>query len=34
VNKRFTTLLKYANYSADDHASDTQKIWLQLQYKL
>ncbi|MGB0936210.1 MAG: alginate export family protein [Colwellia sp.] len=28
-NKNYNVLLKYANYSADDYASDTDKLWLQ-----
>jgi len=36
VNKRFTTELKYANFSSDDSArfDDTSKAWLTLQLKL
>jgi len=30
VNKNYNVLVKYANYSADDHATDTDKLWLQL----
>lgn len=29
-NKRVSGLLKYANYSADEHASDTTKLWAML----
>lgn len=31
INKNIKALLKYADYSADDHATDTKKVWLQLQ---
>ncbi|BFM10240.1 hypothetical protein R50072_03930 [Simiduia litorea] len=34
INKQVTTLLKFADYQADDYASDTQKIWLQIQISL
>lgn len=34
LNKNFKALLKYADYSADQYASDTQKLWLQLVYSL
>jgi len=34
LNKNFKALLKYADYRADQYASDTQKIWLQLVYSL
>lgn len=34
VTKNFKTLVKYANYQADEHATDTQKIWLQAQVSL
>ena len=33
INKNVGGLLKLANYSADDHASDTTKIWLMLTAK-
>ena len=33
-NKHVKALVKYADYSADSHASDTQKIWLQLMVSL
>ena len=29
VNKNYGLLLKFASYSADDHATDTNKLWLQ-----
>lgn len=31
---RWTGVLKYANYEADEHSVDTQKIWIQLQFNL
>ena len=34
INKQVTTLLKFADYSADEFATDTQKIWLQVQMSL
>ncbi|AFV00169.1 alginate export family protein [Simiduia agarivorans] len=34
INKQVKTLLKFADYSADDFSSDTQKIWLQVQITL
>jgi hypothetical protein len=34
VTKRFTTQLKYADYDADDAATDTTKVWLTLQLKI
>jgi len=34
INKNVKALIKYANYSADTHASDTQKLWFQLQLSL
>ncbi|MDN3638349.1 alginate export family protein [Simiduia curdlanivorans] len=34
INKQVTTLLKFADYQAKDYASDTQKIWLQVQISL
>jgi len=30
VNKNYGVLAKFASYSADDHATDTSKLWLQL----
>lgn len=30
VNKNFSVLAKYAKYDADDHATDTDKLWVQL----
>ncbi|GAA5217718.1 alginate export family protein [Corallincola platygyrae] len=30
INKHFGVLAKYASYDADDHATDTDKVWLQL----
>lgn len=32
-NKNYGVLVKYAAYSADDHASDTDKLWVQLTAK-
>ncbi len=29
INKNYGVLAKFANYSADDHASDTNKLWIQ-----
>lgn len=34
ISKNLKALVKYAHYSADDHASDTQKLWFQLQLSL
>lgn len=34
INKQFTAMFKYADYQADDFATDTQKVWLQLQMAL
>ena len=31
INKKYTLLGKYASYSADDHATDTDKLWLMAQ---
>ena len=31
MNKKYTLLAKYAAYSADDHATDTDKLWLMAQ---
>ena len=31
--KHANVLLKYANYQADDYATDTDKVWLMLTYK-
>ncbi len=31
INKTFKGLIKFSDYSADDHATDTQKIWLALE---
>jgi len=33
VNKNYSVLAKFASYSADDHSSDTNKLWLQLAAK-
>lgn len=33
VNKNLSLLVKYADYSAGDSGTDTQKLWLQAQYK-
>ena len=30
INKNYNILVKFSSYSADDHASDTDKLWLQL----
>lgn len=32
-SKHANVLLKYANYQADDYATDTEKLWLMLTYK-
>lgn len=32
-NKNYSVLFKYASYDADSHASDTDKLWLQLMAK-
>ncbi|MCI2284859.1 hypothetical protein L3081_17510 [Colwellia sp. MSW7] len=29
VNKNYSVLAKFANYSADDFSTDTNKLWLQ-----
>ncbi len=29
VNKNYSLLAKFANYSADDYSTDTNKLWLQ-----
>ncbi len=34
INKKVKTLLKFADYSADDHATDTQKVWFMVQMSL
>ncbi|SMF01251.1 Alginate export [Alteromonadaceae bacterium Bs31] len=34
INKKLKTLLKFADYSADTHATDTQKIWFMVQMSL
>ena len=34
INKNISALLKYANYNASKYATDTQKVWLQLQLAL
>ena len=34
ITKKVKALVKYANYQADEHATDTQKIWLQAQVSL
>jgi len=34
VTKGFSTQLKYADYDADDHGTDTTKVWLSLQLKI
>ncbi|UTA47601.1 porin [Simiduia sp. 21SJ11W-1] len=34
VNEQLKTLIKFADYSADDYATDTQKIWFQVQLSL
>ena len=34
VTKNVKALVKYANYQADEHATDTQKVWLQAQVSL
>lgn len=31
--KHFTTAVKYANYNADEFATDTEKVWAQLEIK-
>jgi len=33
VNKNYSVLAKFASYSADEHAADTSKLWLQLAAK-
>ncbi|WDE11487.1 alginate export family protein [Thalassomonas haliotis] len=33
VDKNYSVLLKYASYDADDHGSDTDKIWFQVAAK-
>jgi len=33
VNKNYSVLAKFASYSADEHATDTSKLWLQLAAK-
>ena len=33
INKNYKTLLKFATYSATDHATDTSKLWLQAEAK-
>lgn len=33
IDKNYSVLVKFANYSADDHKSDTNKLWLQLAAK-
>jgi len=33
-DKKFTGLIKYANYSSDDFSTDTSKLWLQLAMKI
>ncbi|WP_440876311.1 alginate export family protein [Thalassotalea sp. PLHSN55] len=33
INKNYNVLVKFANYSADDHQTDTNKLWLQLAAK-
>ncbi|NQZ87340.1 MAG: alginate export family protein [Colwellia sp.] len=33
INKNYKVLLKWAEYSADEHATDTSKLWLQLAAK-
>lgn len=33
INKNYGVLVKLASYSADDHASDTNKLWVQLAAK-
>ena len=32
--KRFTALLKFAHYFAEDHATDTTKFWVMLTYRI
>ncbi len=34
ITKNLNALLKFADYQADDHGTDTQKLWLQLQLSL
>ncbi|WP_075187628.1 alginate export family protein [Teredinibacter haidensis] len=34
INKNVKTVLKYANYSADSHATDTSKVWFMVQLSL
>lgn len=34
LNKTFTGVLKYADYSADNFSADTSKLWLMLEMKL
>ncbi len=33
VNKNYSVLAKFASYSADEHATDTRKLWLQIAAK-
>jgi hypothetical protein len=33
INKNYNVLVKFASYNADDHASDTDKLWLQVAAK-
>ncbi|MCJ8318679.1 MAG: alginate export family protein [Colwellia sp.] len=33
VNKNYSVLAKFASYSADEHATDTSKLWLQVAAK-
>jgi hypothetical protein len=33
INKNYKTLIKFATYSASDHATDTSKLWLQAEAK-
>ena len=33
LRKGFKGLVKFADYSADDYASDTAKVWLQLEWQ-
>lgn len=34
INTKVKTMLKYANYKADDFATDTQKVWFMVQVSL
>lgn len=34
INKRLSALVKYADYDADTFATDTRKLWLQVDYTL